>query len=165
MNSFNIESYRKNGFKEKCLMIGVVAISHGDFCQGLVSASEMIVGKQGDISTVSLEENGIESFRKALFHTLDIFNSKYDSVLVLADIKNASPFNEAYYYILKQKSEKFFLITGVNLPMLIELLAMREQVADMPEFVNYIVTVGGKTIEYVDTNEQKQAQAAEDQIL
>jgi mannose/fructose-specific phosphotransferase system component IIA len=49
--------------------------------------------------------------------------------------------------------------------MLIELLAMREQVADMPEFVNYIVTVGGKTIEYVDTNEQKQAQAAEDQIL
>ena len=129
-------------------MIGILILTHGDFCQGIRDGSEMIVGSQSDIETLSLTEEGIDIFHQKVIKVMDEFREKYTYVIVLTDFKNATPYNEAYRYILSKNDNKFFLITGVNLPLLVELLIKRSNVNDIEVLIQDLIDVGKSAIEF-----------------
>ncbi|BDR55697.1 PTS sugar transporter subunit IIA [Xylocopilactobacillus apis] len=96
----------------------VLLTSHGHLAQGLVSGFEFIAGKSDQISALELDSNGISSYHKRLKKLLDNENVP---VLILTDLKGGTPYNESFKYYLAHK-KKVRVISGVNLPMLLELI-------------------------------------------
>lgn len=98
--------------------MNILLISHGEFCSGLLASYAMIAGENKQISYVMLNDDGIQSFSTRLAQRIESL-LKQGELLILADIKGGTPFNEAYGHFL-QNPDKIQLVSGMNLPMLIE---------------------------------------------
>lgn len=99
-------------------MIAFVVASHGEFSRELVKSAEMILGDQENVITVTFKpgeglDDLAEKYKKAI-KELDAD----DGVLFLVDLFVGSPFNAAASLISTEKHMD--IVTGVNLPMLIE---------------------------------------------
>lgn len=103
------------------MSIGVIIATHGLSSVELLKSTEMIVGKQKNVETVTFKEGeGLEEltnhYEKALIKL-----SHMDDILILVDLLGGSPFNVA-------ANQNYEVITGVNIPMLLELFLNRETV-------------------------------------
>lgn len=96
----------------------LLLISHGGFANGLLSSYEMIAGRNKNITAISLTDDGIGDFSANLQYYLAKNND--ENILILCDVKGGSPFNQAYQQYLTNPN-KIRIITGMNLPMLIEI--------------------------------------------
>lgn len=125
-------------------MLGGIVVSHGLFAQGILSSCDMIFGNHEGVKGVCLKE-GVSSFEEELNGTLDNMFAQYDSIVVFADLKGGTPYNQVLKYKLEKDKKDMKIIVGVNLPMLIEFLSVlntskAEQVA--PE----LTSIGRKSI-------------------
>ena len=77
-------------------MIGIVLISHDDFCVGMLHAAEMICGDLGgQIVTVGLAKDApVETFDEALRRAVKTVDTG-DGIVILADLAGGTPFNRA----------------------------------------------------------------------
>lgn len=105
-------------------MIGVVVAAHGNLARNLVSAAEEIVGKIEKLAVVSqLSNDKHEDIERNLMEAIESVDSP-DGVLVLVDVFGGSPANIGMS-ILKKKKIK--IVTGVNLPMLMDFAVHRNE--------------------------------------
>lgn len=125
-------------------MMKLLLISHGSFASGLLNSFEMIAGKNEDISAISLTDEGIGEFSLRLKSYLN--EHREETIFILCDIKGGTPFNEAYREYLANP-EKIRLITGMNLPMLIEMGVMLSDDADFEELFTVGIHAGQASIE------------------
>lgn len=94
----------------------IVLATHGRLGEELVKSAEMIVGKSTNIYTISLlEDMSFEDFLTSAKQTLDAIQNKF---VVLVDLFGGTPSNVMTALIPKYEHK---VITGVNLPILIEL--------------------------------------------
>lgn len=105
-------------------MIGIIVGTHGMFSEEIVKSAEMIFGKQENIECVTFKpgegtENLIEKYNRAL-EKLDCS----DGILFAVDLFGGSPFNAAS--IIAMKKENVEIVTGVNLPMLLEIFGSKD---------------------------------------
>lgn len=112
-------------------MIAILLGSHGEFAKSAVESVEMIIGKQENVAVFSLLETmdlqGTIEMAQQAFDSLD----RSEGMLILTDIMGGTPANVAT--ILKRKHEEVYLLTGFNMPLLIEALLNREK--DLSELV------------------------------
>lgn len=105
-------------------MVGIVLVSHGNMAEGMIDAARMIVGEMEDVLAVSLQEmDAIEDLMGRIEAALNEVDTG-DGALILVDAFGASPFNASAR--LAMQREKTEVITGMNLPMLLELAVQRE---------------------------------------
>ena len=105
-------------------MVGIVVVTHGQMAEGMLDAARMIVGEQERLVSVTLREaDGLESLTERVAAAVEQVDAG-DGVLVLVDVFGASPFN-ASARVAMQRS-KVEVLTGVSLPMLLELAVQRE---------------------------------------
>ena len=104
-------------------MVNFIIVSHGKLAEGLLNASEMIIGKQKKVKLLSLTpEKSIDAFKTELKTLLsEVDNSQ--EILILSDLFGGTPANIAAS--ITDDSKKTEIITGINLPILIELLSNR----------------------------------------
>lgn len=106
-------------------MIGIVVMTHGALSEGIVNASELVTGPAKQVVTLSLKrEDNIDDLSAAFVAALEQVDTG-DGVLVMTDLLGGSPCNVASMQLRTNPS--FQLLTGVNLPMLLEALITREQ--------------------------------------
>ncbi len=103
-------------------MIGLVLVTHGKLAAELIAAMEHIVGRQARLSSVFIGPDDDIERRKR-----DILNAAKETdqgegVLILTDMFGGTPSNLA---IAAMKEAKLEVVSGVNLPMLITLAALR----------------------------------------
>lgn len=92
----------------------LLLISHGSFSEALKQSTEMIMGPQESIHTVSLlPEEGPEDFEAKLVATL----GQLEDVIVLADLMGGTPCNVAAKLLMQGYA--FDLFAGMNMPMVI----------------------------------------------
>lgn len=95
----------------------LVLVSHGLFCEELKKSTEMIMGPQESIHTVSLlPAESAEDFRakfEAVIADLDDF-------VVLADLMGGTPCNVVSRMILEGQSIELY--AGMNMPMVIDFI-------------------------------------------
>jgi len=104
-------------------MVGILVISHGAFSNQLVEASKMIVGDQEKLQAIYLEPHqGLEDIKQAIDDAYEKMNMRDEGVLVLADLQGGTPCNGAFMMLDKLK---LAIVSGVNLPMILELLCNR----------------------------------------
>lgn len=129
-------------------MIGILVTTHGELCNGLLHATHMIIGEEEGIATVSLDENGVEDFSSRLERKLDEMVEKYNQVLVLCDLKGGTPCNQSLKYSLMNEG-KVKVVAGVNLPMIIEAILGRSNVASLDELAISSSDTGKQSIEFI----------------
>lgn len=120
-------------------MVGIIISTHGDLVYGLKNTYEMVAGKiPKNVEFISLKENSdVEVFKKN-FRKLIKKLEDYEAILVLVDLEGGSPFNVASEYCYKEDFEKRIeIITGVNLPMIIEAISNSDS-ENMEEFVKEV---------------------------
>lgn len=112
-------------------MIGIIIIGHGNFADGLLGAAEMIIGKQKKIKALSLmPTDNPEEFRKKLKEKVKEMNDN-NGILILADMFGGTPANAANYLLEEKIIEKMDVVTGVNMPLTIELINLRHSTNEL----------------------------------
>ncbi|MGD0575737.1 MAG: PTS sugar transporter subunit IIA [Anaerolineales bacterium] len=105
-------------------MVGIVLVSHGSMAEGMMDAARMIVGSMESVVSVSLKESDAAEDLMARIETALLEVDQGDGVLILVDAFGASPFNASARVAMQRKNVE--VITGMNLPMLLELAVQRE---------------------------------------
>jgi len=101
----------------------IVIVAHGDLGEALVRAAEMIMGPQADLFAVSLwPEDSPAALEEKLLATLQQAGQR--PALVLVDLLGGTPFNVVARHLPRGD---IACVTGVNLPMLLDLLAVRDE--------------------------------------
>lgn len=103
-------------------MIGIVLVTHGKLAEEFVKIVEHIMGRQERIATVCIDPNDdMEKCREAIMAAVDGVD-KGSGVAVLTDMFGGTPSNLA---ISVMNNDAVEVLAGVNLPMLIKLVSVR----------------------------------------
>lgn len=125
-------------------MIPFVIVTHGKMAPGLLDAVRMITGIEEGLYAVSLnEEDDVEGLMGRIDDCLESLDPLQGAMLFV-DLYGASPFNASARLALSS-SRDIEVITGVNLPMLVELVMQREDLS-LSELAEMAVEVGPEGI-------------------
>jgi PTS system mannose-specific IIA component len=103
-------------------MIGLVIVTHGGLAAEFRAALEHVVGVQTQIETVSIgPDDDAEDRRRDIMEAVEKVDDG-NGVILLTDMFGGTPSNLA---ISVMEAGKVEVIAGVNLPMLIKLVSVR----------------------------------------
>ncbi len=104
-------------------MVGALVVAHGQLAQELLAAARMIVGDLPHVAAVSIGwSDNVEGARAKIEEALKSVD-KGQGVLILTDMFGGTPSNICMTLMQKDRVE---IITGVNLPMIINLASQEE---------------------------------------
>lgn len=124
-------------------MIGILIVTHGDFGHAVKESSELITGTIQNCQSIALNrDDDILDLKNKVDIAVEELNQG-EGVIVLVDLIGGSPFNICSL-VLKEK-RNFKLLSGVNLPILIECSMMRESM-NLDELTQYCKTIGQSSV-------------------
>lgn len=130
-------------------MIGIIVATHGKMSDGIVDAAELIIGGTDDIETLNLYQgDDIQDLNKQMLEAIKKVDQN-DGVIIFTDLFGASPYNQAtlaIHSLPEDQREKITVITGVNLPMLLEAINQRLMNASIDDAVEAIVNTAGQSV-------------------
>ena len=127
-------------------MIHIIMVSHGEYAKAMLESSQLIVGEQENITVFGFNlGDSTDQLRESIENEVERVQKNGD-VLVLTDMFSGSPFNVASS--LMQKFS-FQHITGINLPLLLEILTSRGDVG-IEELCKNVIEQGKDTIVHVN---------------
>ena len=119
-------------------MVSIILASHGKFAEGLLQSAQMIFGDQDQIETVTfMPEEGPEDLKAKLETAIASFGSDAE-ILFLVDLWGGTPFNQANI-LFEEMSERAAIVSGMNLPMLLEALGTRMGMEKAHEVATHIL--------------------------
>lgn len=117
-------------------MVGIILASHGEFAEGIFQSGSMIFGDQANVKPCILKPSeGPQDIRKKMEDAIASFDQE-DEILFLVDLWGGTPFNQAS--ALKDGHDNWAIVTGLNLPMLIEAYASRMSMDTAHEIAMHI---------------------------
>jgi PTS system mannose-specific IIA component len=123
-------------------MIGVLITTHGNLGKELIKAAQLIKGPLNDISHVSVDQTkDAEEIKREIGNAIKKLD-KGRGVLILTDLFGGTPSNISLSFMKEGKVE---VLTGVNLPMLLKLSDIKEDMS-LREFACFIKEYGQKNI-------------------
>ena len=103
-------------------MVEVFLISHEDVSESLLRSAELILGNQKNVYTYSLKRGeDIEIFGEKINEKIE--ELKNEKILILTDMFGGTPSN---VIAANLKKYDFKCISGMNLPMLLDALLLRD---------------------------------------
>jgi len=103
----------------------VVLVSHGHFAKGLKNALTMLGGQRDDLLAEGLEDGQTQEAFSIQFADSMAHLQSDDEIILLGDLIGGSPLTTAVN-ILTEKEMKFVVIGGMNLPLALTLLLMKD---------------------------------------
>jgi PTS system mannose-specific IIA component len=105
-------------------MIGIVLVTHGRLAIEFRAALEHVVGAQDQVETVTIgPDDNVEQRRRDIIEAVKKVDSG-DGVVILTDMFGGTPSNLAISVMSRPKVE---VLAGINLPMLIKLVKVRDE--------------------------------------
>ena len=119
-------------------MVGIILASHGEFANGILQSGSMIFGEQQNVAAVTLmPSEGPDDVRAIMVAAIATFENQ-DEVLFLVDLWGGTPFNQANN-LLEAHKDKWAIVAGMNLPMVIEAYASRFSMNTAHEIAAHII--------------------------
>ena len=108
-------------------MIGIVIVTHSELGEALIGAAEFIIGSRPEsIESVSIDLNeNAEKLRGKIDRGIKKVMGE-DGVIILTDMFGGTPSNLSYSFLEEGHIE---VLSGVNLPVLIQAVNMRKKMA------------------------------------
>lgn len=133
--------------------------THGAAAEQLLHTAEMLIGEQENVSYIDFVpgENADTLFDK--------YNQKLESlnteqgVLFFVDTWGGSPFNAANRIVVDKSN--YEIVTGVNVPMLVEAFMCRDDDPSMEELVSVALETGREGIRALKTEQAEETQKPE----
>ena len=139
-------------------MVGIILASHGEFAKGILQSATMIFGEQENVQAVTLmPSEGPDDIKAKMKEAVASFDNQ-DEVLFLVDLWGGTPFNQADSLVEEYK-DKWAIVAGMNLPMVIEAYASRFSMESAQEIATNIIKTSREgvkakpeSLEPVDSN-------------
>jgi mannose PTS system EIIA component len=123
-------------------MTGLVVVAHFNLGREMVAATELIMGKQEQFVAVDIfPDDQVEKIKEKVVAAIKNTNTG-DGVIILTDMFGGTPSNISLSFLEEDKVE---VVAGVNLPMLIKLVAYREG-RMLDELADFITQYGQRNI-------------------
>ncbi|MBN1064511.1 PTS mannose transporter subunit IIAB [Clostridium botulinum] len=140
-------------------MVGIILASHGEFANGIMQSGKMIFGEQANVKAVTLmPSEGPDDLKAKMKDAIASFDNQ-DEVLFLVDLWGGTPFNQANG-LFEEHKDKWAIVAGLNLPMLIEAYGARLSMESAQEIASYILTSAKEGVkvkpEELDTSDAEQ---------
>ncbi|MGV8980458.1 PTS sugar transporter subunit IIA [Clostridium sp.] len=130
-------------------MIAIILATHGKFSKELLKSSEMIFGKQENIECVTFEPGeSADDLVKKYENEIEKLDVK-SGLIFMVDLFGGSPFNAASRVAIN--NENIDIVSGVNLPMLLEVFNARDD-KTLDEVVKIAVETGQYAIKSFKSN-------------
>lgn len=141
-------------------MVGIILASHGDFAKGILQSGEMIFGTQPAVKAVTLQPSeGPDDIRAKMEEAITTFENP-EQVLFMVDLWGGTPFNQTSG-LINGHEDTWAVVTGLNLPMLIEAFASRMSMESAQEIAAHVYGVAKEGVrllpEALEPAQEKQA--------
>lgn len=125
----------------------VIVVSHGSYSQGLVESVQMLVGEQDDLVAYGLfPEQTVATLTEKLEEEIKK-TPEGEEILFLTDLFHGSPFNAV---VSLMKDYKFEHITGINIPLAVEVMMGRYADKSAREICKGLLEAAPETIKDVN---------------
>lgn len=125
--------------------VGIVVCTHSALADSFKQAIEMLMGPQECFETIGLYEgDDIMDLSKKIIEQIRNMGSHKN--VIFTDLFGASPTNAAAMTLVDIDAA---VIVGVNLPMIAEILSVRNQYLDFDDLLNDIVAKGKDSIRII----------------
>ena len=115
-------------------MIDIIIVTHGEYGKAMLASSELIMGEQENVQAFG-------------FYLGESVEHLRDSILqAISCTRKGSPFNVTASLM---KDHTFEHLTGINLPILLEILCSRTQM-ELKMMIAHIMSEGMKTLIHVN---------------
>jgi len=123
-------------------MVSILISGHGQISLGVLDAFEMIFGADPDVQAVPfLKGEGLPQVNEKFTNVYNTLDGNQE-LLILVDVFGGTPYNAAAQ--LAFGKENVDIVTGVNLPMLLEAAAGKNQ--SLAQLVEYLKEVSKDSI-------------------
>jgi len=109
-------------------MVGILITTHGNLGEEMIKAMEMIKGGLKGVMHLSMDQTKSADELKKEIATAIKKLDQGQGVLILTDLFGGTPSNIALSFLKQSKVE---VVTGVNLPMLLKLSELKENMSLM----------------------------------
>jgi len=126
----------------------ILVITHGEFGIELVKSAEMIMGPQENVSALALRPgNSVDDLRAEANEIVAKNAENGLETVVLVDLLGGSPSNVALSLLGKHD---LHILTGVNMPMLIEMLTFYKTEEDTKKLIETVKETSSVGISHLD---------------
>lgn len=123
-------------------MIQVLIATHGSLAGGFKDAAELIMGENENLHIFALyHTTGIDLFGHSMLQKIESLNTE-DGVLIFTDLFGASPYNQATLKMNAIKEINYRIISGVNLPMVLESLTLSKMDINLESIWKQVLEIG-----------------------
>lgn len=108
-------------------MIGIVVVTHGNLAEELISAVKFVLAQEPAVTMAGVSLNpdkGFETFTDSINEAIEKVDSG-EGILLVTDMFGGTPSNISLTFLEEDKLE---VISGVNLPMLLKLATIKDDV-------------------------------------
>ncbi len=104
-------------------MLKILLVSHGRFAEGIKDAAEIIMGKQENLHFINAYTSDVP-YEEQLSEYMESVDLLTDKLIIVADIFGGSVNQKT---LLNVNLDEVILVTGLCLPLLLELLMLSEE--------------------------------------
>ncbi|MFP3393315.1 PTS sugar transporter subunit IIA [Brevibacillus sp. SIMBA_040] len=123
-----------------------IVASHGIFSKGIMDSVGMIVGKFENVDCISVVQGDSPEIINGKIEELLQSKGEKNEVIVLTDVFGGSVTNSFFPYI---KTHNIHVITGVNLPLALEILIADEQ-KELQTVIDEAIVRGREGMKYLN---------------
>lgn len=124
-------------------MIKFLLASHGDLADGINSSLQIIMGKQENVLTLCAYKEEKFDLKKEVAQIIRELSCD-DELIVITDLFGGSINNE---FMSNLDKKKFHLIAGLNLPLVVELIANQSE-EDVERLIDVALKNSKESIKY-----------------
>ncbi|EGO2668695.1 MULTISPECIES: PTS sugar transporter subunit IIA [Enterococcus] len=122
-------------------MIGMIITGHGSYAPGMTGAMEMIAGEQEKVLTIPfLQGMSLEDYQKEIANGIETLTQEGLEIIIFTDLLGGTPYKTAVTSAYDQAGVE--VVSGTNLPMLIESSMLRLGLTAANELVNALLSTG-----------------------
>lgn len=126
-------------------MIGIQIITHGKMAEGIFDSVDMVLGDTENVKTNELKRGqDIDQFKEEVLKTSNELATD-EGVLIFVDMFGASPYNNSLMNSRDIETTDYKVITGVNLPLVIEAISSRNSMS-LDELYKHILDLSSSSI-------------------
>lgn len=116
-------------------MRGIVLASHGLLAEGMLDTIKMLSGEPEQITSLCLvPEQGLDDYSEKLMEAVKRVDQGH-GVVIFCDLLFGTPCNCSARFLKDAIDDNVIIVTGMNLPMVLEYVTSRADMADIDSIV------------------------------
>ena len=124
---------------------GILLVSHGACCEGLLDTLTMVAGEQDGVCALPLAEGmDPDVYREQIERWLEPYG---ENALILIDVLGGTPFNQVMRI---GKNRPVHAVTGMSVPMALEAVVMRASMTPA-ELVEHLCATAATSVQSVES--------------